>query len=73
MGWRGVGGEMGRPCARVATHLDAHGRGVMVVVVAVVVMAVVMVVVVAVEEPRADEARSLRCGGAMWREMGRER
>ena len=40
---------------------------------AVVVMVVVMAVVVAVEEPRADEARSLRCGGAMWREMGRER
>ena len=35
--------------------------------------AVVVAVVVAVEEPRADEARGLRWGGAMWREMGRER
>ena len=65
-GWGGVGSGEGwggrvRGLRRTSMHM------------AVVVMVVVMAVVVAVEEPRADEARSLRCGGAMWREMGRER
>ena len=64
---------VGRPCARVATHLDAHGRGVMAVVVMAMVVVVMMAVVVVMEEPCADEATSLRWGGAVWREMGRER